>query len=175
MTGYFHAVLEIVADRSPDELVGALLVALVVSLVMTGLYGLVRKKVNDPLILMCSLMIVVSVASMATSAGYLRHAAQRKRGNVPPGAAYQPVPAYGRGSQLARRIFEAADTNGDGKLSESEASKSAALFVQTLDPSGKGLVDEDTVRTAIRERLSLPPGTPAPFPPSQTVAADPRQ
>jgi hypothetical protein len=143
---------DVVADSSAQELVGALVIAMTVSLVMTGVYRLVRRKVSDPLVLMCGLMILASAASMALSSGhvYVRYAKARNGPGRTPGFFASQA---GRG-MLVRRVFEAADTDGNGRLSQDEASRAAALFVQSLDEGGEGRVDEAAVRNALRDRLS---------------------
>src|SRR5262245_9148445 len=105
---------------------------------MTGVYRVVHRRVSDAPTLMCSLMILVSVLSMAVPIGYAAYAPGRDRPDGTPGFLASPT---GR-AMLVRRIFEAADTDGDGRISQDEASRSAALFVRSLDASSRGSVDE---------------------------------
>jgi hypothetical protein len=153
MTTFFTSVLNVVADRLPEELVGALLIALGLSLLMSGVFRLARRRVSDSLALICGQMILVSIGSMVLSAGYVRYVADRD--GVREASSFlasQP----GR-AMLVRRIFDAADTDADGRLAPEEAARAAALFVRSLETSGESAVDEDAIRNALRCRLMQPP------------------
>lgn len=168
MKSYLAPLLDVVSDRSPDELIGALLIALALSLAMTGVYGLARRKAHDPRILICALMTLVSIASMTLAVGYVASASGR---GGPDGVLGFLASPPGR-VMLVRRIFEAADTDGDCLLSQDEASHAAAHFVRSLDASGIGGVDEESVRDALRYHLSRPPAVaPLRLPPCDPAAA----
>jgi hypothetical protein len=71
MAAYFEALENAIVDRSPDELVGAVIIALALSLAFAGLYCLGRRKARDELVSIIALMIVANLVSMAVGAGYV--------------------------------------------------------------------------------------------------------
>jgi hypothetical protein len=147
MADYFESLGNAVVDRSPDELVGAVMVALALSLAFAGIYFVGRRKVSGAMLTpMIALMIVANLTSMAVAAGYLLHV-KANGGYLPadktPGAKGPPGP------MLVDFIFQGADSNHDGLLSSEEASLAAAELVRNADPSGKGLIDARTLEHAL--------------------------
>ena len=142
MPQYFVSMGNAVVDRSPDELIGAVIVALALSLAMAGLYCIARRKANENLLPIIGLMIVANLLSMVVGMGYVAHARKAPSG-IRPGIPFVPEAA------LIEAIFETADKNGDGMLSSEEASQGAERFVQGADASGTGLVDPQSLRRAI--------------------------
>jgi hypothetical protein len=155
-----------IVDRSVDELIGAVIVALGVSLAFAGLDFVARRKARDNRLAMIVVMIGANLASMAIAAGYLVHvrktrsALARERNQVsPPGL--DPI--------LVESIFNAADKDRDGLLSSEEASLAAAEFVRRADPMGKGLIDAPILAQALMvawlHRGRRPPGSSLQRPP----------
>lgn len=184
MLSFFTSVQNMVIDRSTDELIGALMVALGLSLTMTGIYALGRRKVSDASVLMSVLMLLANAASMALAAGYVFHAERggvvvAQRGASQP-MAWQPTPygphhgpyagprglwtypsGFHREGPPPPQIFEAADTDHDGRLTPEEA----ALFVEKADTKGEGSVDRKDFAIALGHRIPPPPGASIPSSP----------
>jgi hypothetical protein len=68
-----------IVDRSSNELISAVMVATAVSLIMTSIYLGARRKVRDSSMLVTTLCLLTSLASMALAAGYLEHSPARSR------------------------------------------------------------------------------------------------
>jgi hypothetical protein len=183
--------LDAFLDRSPGDLIGAVMIALVLALAMTGLYALMRwrKPTGEPLTGLIALMLVANVASMALAAGYLTKG-WKAEGNAsggtkatttawwpPPGGFKPGVPGhtdspggppvslgpgpFGGPAQIVQ-VFAVADLDKDGRLTPDEV----ARFVQMADANGKGSVNMHVFYSAIRECLSAPPGPAGPPPPT---------
>jgi hypothetical protein len=147
MADYFESLGNAVVDRSPDELVGAVIIALALSLAFAGIYFIGQRKVSGATLMpMTALLLVANLTSMAVGAGYLLH--------VKANAGYLTEDKTPRamgppGPMLVDLIFRDADTNHDGLLSSEEASQAAAELVRNADPSGKGLVDARALEHAL--------------------------
>jgi hypothetical protein len=68
-----------ILDRSSNELLTAVVVATAVSLMMTCIYLGARRKVRDNSMLVTTLCLLTSLASMALTAGYLEHSPAQSR------------------------------------------------------------------------------------------------
>jgi hypothetical protein len=146
MSDFFDALTNVVVDRSADELIGAVMIALGLSLAFAGLDFVSRRKVRDARMPMIVLMIGANLASMAIAAGYLVHARRTRA----PSAAERGQSAMVRPDPvLVDSIFRTADKNQDGLLSSDEASFAAAEFVRHADLSGKGAIDAPTLAHAL--------------------------
>ncbi len=66
---------------------------------------------------------------------------------------------FGPGMFMGPRIFEAADTDGDGKLTAAEAEVGARKFVETNTAKGKAGLDEETLARALNSNIG-PEGDP---------------
>jgi hypothetical protein len=149
MHDFFDALANVILDRSADELIGAVIVALGFSLAFTGLDFISRRKVRENRLPMIVAMIGANLASMAFAAGYIvyhrkaRVASASERNQM---ISLRPEPI------LAESILRAADKNEDGRLSSEEAAVAAAEFVRRADPTGNGSIDASTLEHA------LPPG-----------------
>lgn len=162
MDRYLESTVNMILDRSPEGLIGAILIALVLSLVVAGLYTLLHRRVSDASVLLTCLVLAANVAAMTIAGGYIQFA-RKGAGRSGGGPAFRDgrfLPGAGpRGPGMAGRILIAADANNDGVLSAEEATAAATRFVEEVG-HGKP-IDEETLRGAIRERLA-PPGF---FPP----------
>ena len=146
MADYFASMVNAVVDRSPDELIGAILIALALSLAMAGLYYTGRRKVSENLMPMVVLMIVANLASMTFGAGYLARARKQHVDAARP--IYPSSPAVSE-RMLIDAIFRAADENRDGLLSGEEASVAADKFVRRHDSAGHGAIDARSLASAL--------------------------
>ena len=77
MTEYLNLLGNAIVDRSPDELIGAVAIALTISLAMAGLYCIGRRKITENLLPVMVLMIVANLLSMAVGAGTFSSLARR--------------------------------------------------------------------------------------------------
>ncbi len=148
---YLNSVGDAVVDRSLQELIGAIMVALALALATAGLYALGRRKVSDSAMLVTCLTIVSSVASMALAAGYLTERERRQRQEIPGArsSGFRPRAAVSRGDLMAREIMKMADTDGDHSLSTEEAARAADSFIRAADASGKGSLDAPSLAKAV--------------------------
>jgi hypothetical protein len=145
VTEYLNLLGNAIIDRSPEELIGAVAIALTISLAMAGLYCIGRRKITENLLPMIVLMIVANLVSMAVGAGHFQHA-RKKTGYVE----HEPIrrPPVGPGGSnefMVEWIFREADRNRDWRISEEEASLAAANFLRKADVSGKGSIDPRTL------------------------------
>jgi hypothetical protein len=173
MNHFFQSLANVVLDRSADELIGAVLIALCLSLAFAGIDFLARRKNRDGRTLLIGLMIGANLSSMAIAAGYLTHI-RRSRATLPverPQAQTRPYVA------LVDSIFRTADENRDGFLSSEEAATGAAEFVRRADPTGKGLIDPPSLEQAMPSSGSYRGRRPggAPFGGPQRVEKGPRR
>jgi len=144
MADYLASLGNALVDRSPDELIGAVLIAVTLALALAGLFWIGRRKFSDVLMPVTVLMIVGNVVAMTITAGYLlrlKKPAQRPSyrtasGDFPPGhPPLWPDPVW------VETLFRVADKNQDGLVSADEASVAAADFVRKADLRGRGAVD----------------------------------
>jgi hypothetical protein len=171
-TGYIESVIDALAERTAQELIAALMIALTLSLILSGLYILGKRKTSDALALMSILTLLGCTVSMALAAGYVQltlRGGQPSAGRVVD-ADHRDLPPTNPESFLAQRLFKESDLDGDGLISGEEAARAAELFVRQADPSGKGMIDRQTLRMVLRPYLRPPPGTfqsppPPPGPP----------
>lgn len=162
----FDSLANVILDRSPDELIGAVIVALGLSLAFAGVDFLARRKLGEARMLTVGLMIGANLISMCVAAGYLVHMTRMRSTKATEQARMAATRPY---LVLVESTFRAADKNQDGLLSSDEASFAAAEFVRRVDPTGKGMVDP----FSLEQSLSLsgfhsgrrPIGGPMPFPP----------
>jgi hypothetical protein len=157
VSDYFQSLSDALIDRTIEELIGAVLMALALALALTGLYKLVRRKVNDPGMPMIALMLCANVISMALAASYIT---QARREFLPkmdrPAMAWRPPSEFrggpggpGKrppGMPVAPGFVSAADADQDGRLSPEEA----AEFVRTADAGAKGSIDAHDLDDALR-------------------------
>jgi hypothetical protein len=146
MHDFFVALGNAIVDRSADELIGAVIVAMGLSLAFAGLDFIARRKMQENRMPMIVLMIGANLVSMAFAAGYIVHhrkarGASASERNQLASARLEPI--------LVESIFRVADKNDDGQLSTEEAAVAAAEFVRRADPTGNGSVDVPTLEHAL--------------------------
>lgn len=189
MAAYLQTIYDLLFDLPAQVIIGGVMVGLVLSLILTGLYILLRRKAAEPMTLMAFLMLVGCTLSMAMAAGYMRYS-RAARGIVGRGfyPAYRALPPVGPATFLSNRILSVADIDRDGRLSHEEASQAVVQFMQEADAERKGSLDSPTLDRAIWDRLGPPPVVGGPWltpmespgkrirqipqPPAQLVPAD---
>jgi hypothetical protein len=186
MGSYKDLVVNTLLDRSPQEWIVAIGIALLLALAVAGTLVACRRwlKVTDDTAPLVGLSLLAIFGGMVIGGIYVQ---LERRGSAGMGADARPPGAPGQGqgkaqgkgagfggftTRLAGTIIENADVDHDGVLSMDEAANAAAKFVKETDPSGKGGIDRETLQNALRERLR-PPGQPQPAP-STTKTAEPQ-
>jgi hypothetical protein len=172
MRPYLESVVNVLLDRSPEEWIEGIVVALFLSLALAGAYGVCRRwmKATDDTIPLVVPAMVVILAGMVITAGYVQLKLKAPARPTDPASRFdmrrpQGPPFRGREFMAVRMgnlIFEAADADGDGRLSPDEAVNAAAKFVEDADVNGEGTLDRDALITALRDRLRPPDGAPQP-------------
>jgi hypothetical protein len=150
VTEYLNLLGNAIVDRSPEELIGAVGVALIISLAMAGLYFIGRRKITDNLLPMIVLMMVANLVSMAVGAGYFRLAHKRMGYVQHEPTSRPPVGPGGMTEFMMEWIFREADQNHDRRITGEEASIAAANFLRRADASGEGSIDPRTLDKALQ-------------------------
>lgn len=155
MKTYWESLQDVLIDRSAPELVGALALALLVALAVTGLYQLAIRKIRDSVMLMTGLMLVGCAISMALAAGFVEHSRRMRRPQFSPSARIvtRPDPLVRLPGQVAHRILALADRDADGFLSAEEAADAAAAFTRKAEEHSKGPLGVPELADALRETV----------------------
>ena len=107
MADFFVSLGNVIVDRSPDELIGAVIIALALSLAMAGVYCIGRRNIRENVMPMIVLMLVANLISMAVGAGYLAHVRKKVAGRSLHAPAIGSVDGiggrYGRRPSFGRR------------------------------------------------------------------------
>jgi hypothetical protein len=85
MFGPLKFAWDAILDRSSRELLIAVIVATMLAMLMSCIYGFARRKLGDNATLATALFVLTSLASMALAAGYLEqspYAAEAQLRNV---------------------------------------------------------------------------------------------
>ena len=155
---WMRSIYDVVLDRSTEEILGAIAISVALSIAVSGLFALLRRKVEDRVLLVIVLLLVVSVTSMGLGAGYIGLARDRRLhpggGNNPEG--YPGIP-YGRRPAGIHRMMRRADTNGDNRISREEAAEFARSFIGNLDPSQADSVEFMALSEAISQSVEPSP------------------
>lgn len=149
--GFLNTVFDSMVDRTAEELIGAMLMALSLSLAATGFYTLIRKRKEDRAMYMSGVVLVANLVAMVLAAGYVE---QRQKGVGPVGSggatifpAMMPAPNTEVEVVIAAGLIGLADTDRNGRISSEEA----AQFVGKVDVSGQGGADVGEVVRALRD------------------------
>jgi len=180
---YFSAISDAVLDRSANELIGAVLLAVVVALIIAGLHALCWRKVSEQATLVGGLTIFANIVCMVVAVGYveaLRKPWATSQGWVSPGdnrhhaqgagpRGPRHAPAFGSWSP-GFQMVAAADTDRNGRLTKEEV----AQLVQKADGDGDGSVDFRDIDAFLRNRMRpsasfVGPPRPVVGPPSSPV------
>jgi hypothetical protein len=150
VTEYLNLLGNAIVDRSPEELIGAVAIALTISLAMAGIYCIGQRKVTENLLPMIVLMIIANLLSMAVGAGHFQQA-RKKIGYVENTPIRRPPDGPGGLNEfMVEWIFREADRNHDQRISGEEASVAAAEFLRRVDASGKGSIDPRSLDRALQ-------------------------
>ncbi|WP_435021340.1 hypothetical protein TA3x_002321 [Tundrisphaera sp. TA3] len=150
-----RSIYDVILDRSPEEVLGAIAIAVALSIVLSGVFALFRRKVEDRVLLVIALMILACVTSMGFGAGYVMAYKDRSMRSRP-GEGFGPPGRSGPPGSVSRAL-KRADADGDGRISEGEAAEAARSFVAALQPPGIGSVDYSTLAAALlQSEIYLP-------------------
>ncbi|AGA27558.1 hypothetical protein [Singulisphaera acidiphila] len=151
------SIVDVILDRSPEELIGGVLMALVLALGLSGLFHLIRRKVSDTSTLIVCLALSSNLVAMTVGGAFVRYKFTGGRSLWGARSVEAPAPPPGipggRSGFIASRILESADLNGDRLLSADEAVFAAAQFVKESGEGGDSPLDERRLRAAIWARL----------------------
>ena len=163
---FLKSLFDAIVERSPEELIGALLIATAIAIVMAGLYALGRRKSSPSPSFVGGLLLFTGSLCMALTAGYIEYAEtdwNSESVTSQPGPARWlpggPRPATpppwafpGAGWSSGYHVIVAADENHDGLLTKDEA----ASLVQKADSDGDGSVDFHEIDRLIVNRIRPP-------------------
>lgn len=171
MKRYVNSTIDVILDRTADELLGGILVALLLSLALAGAFALLRRRIHDATTLITCLALAAILAGMTLAAGFVR--CTYSQGVWPNQGLPRGLPAVvaDRGASLARMIFEQADDDQDGVLSPEEAARAADRYVKQAEFIEGGALNEGLLRSALRRRMLPPRESVAPMPPGSDARA----
>ena len=160
MPTFLEAVINAMLDRSPEEWIGAILVALFLALALSGAHTVCHRWAKDSTMPLVVLAILFNLVAMLFAVGYMQH-----RGRFGAGPVSRTMSPFsgrrfgGPGSftaMLAERIFDDADADHDGSLSTDEAVAATTRFVEDIDSEGTGAVNREAMIAALRDRMRSP-------------------
>ena len=179
MKNFLIATFDALLDMSPETIIAGVVMALLLTLPIAGVYAALRRVGKEPAMILMALAIVANVLGMVVASGYARSALTGRinRGSIrsgmprdggPPfGAPHWPEGGRGEGprsTMMASLIFEDADVNRDGSLSADEAAAAASEFVKSVAGQDRDSIDSATLGESLRLRLRhqrADPGRPA--------------
>jgi hypothetical protein len=166
---FLESIYNAILNRSPEELIGALIVAAAVAIALAGGFALRRRKTSPSPTFVGSLALVAGIACMALTAGYIEYAqtdwnsglgvARASSSMRPPGGPGWPTSpgpwgTYGAGWSSGFHVVVAADEDGDGRLGVDEVTR----LVLRADTDGDGLVNFRDIDRVIAGRFRTPSG-----------------
>jgi hypothetical protein len=172
MGRYLESVSNVVLDRTPQEWIVGLVLALFLALALAGVHVALRRwaKVQDELAPLVGTAVVAIFAGMVIAGIYVqldRRASTGRAGAAAPPGGGGPGGFPGGGGRgggggrfatnLANMMFDSADADHDGLITTEEAANAAAKFVHESAAEGKDKIDRDTLANIVRERMR-PPG-----------------
>jgi hypothetical protein len=76
---YFNTVIDTLLERDVSELFAAMIIGLVFSMALAGLYSVLRRKAEDAVSVMVGLMMLACVVSATMASGYVRYKAEHEK------------------------------------------------------------------------------------------------
>jgi len=197
MSQRFQAALEILLEQPPQDWIAVVMIALFLALGLSGVHTAVGRwmKGKTDSAVLAGLAFVFIAFSMVFTAVTIHLRVQAERApamdlnSAPRDMARGPGQGFGQGfgpgrgpggySRFVDFLFETADADHDGKLSQDEATLAAGKFVQEAGANGDGTVDHEAALAFLRSHVrspGMPPVSPPPAPtpppsaPSSTTA-----
>jgi hypothetical protein len=174
MGSYLQSVTNALLDRTPQEWIVGLAVALFLALALAGVNVAFRRwaKVQDELAPLVGTGLVAIFAGMLVAGIYVqmgRRATSGATAGAPgpggPGGFPGGGGGGGRGgggarlaTTLAGQVFDNADADHDGMITTEEAANAAAKFVHESAADGKDKLDREGLTNILRERMRPPGG-----------------
>jgi hypothetical protein len=144
MNGFLEAIYQGVTNVSARDATGGLLIGLVMALAASKGCLILKKRIADPFPMLCGMILLVSVLSMALGLGYSHSQSDRTGRSL---SASQRASGLGvLPPPIGRRLIDDADLNGDHRLTPEEA----ARFVKGADLAGKGWANASDIDQARR-------------------------
>ena len=162
--GFLESIPDAILNRSPEELIGAMLIAALIGIVMASLYALNRRKSPPSPTFVGVLALVAGASGMALAAGFFERGETGSMAGWPKtlrsprplggtGGRGMPPPWLfsGPGWSSGFHVVLAADGDRDGRLTPDEA----ARLVRKADSDGDGSVELPRHRSAHGGPLSV--------------------
>jgi hypothetical protein len=144
---------DVVADRSPEELIGAILFAMTLAGISAVVCRLFARRVADPMTVSVAVILVGNVVSLLTGSLYIVHKAKISRigavsshtyaqSQIQTGKSRRQIPHGGYGGAWAfrgDRVWAAFDRDHDGRLSSGEID-AIAVILKKWDTDHDGAV-----------------------------------
>jgi hypothetical protein len=142
MKKFAEAVLDAIMERQIEEVFVAIAVGLALSLCLSGLYMLARRRVSDILTLLVSLMLLASIVSATLTIGYIRY--DRRRVDISRWKSPLIGPQSGWETAVAQLYVRMSDEDHDGIISADEMSRMTARMVKQAKTTGSsGVLPND--------------------------------
>ena len=163
---FLESVKDALIERAPEELIGAVLMALYLALIPAGIAAWRRRKAPDSPVVLGGLVFPCLLAAMILGLSYDNYTRAIRR--VGPNDGHYRVspaglipfsrPAFGTptdaralgaaGDLVLSRLFGSADADHDGRLTPEEA----AGFVARLDTIGRGSIETRDLSFLLSDR-----------------------
>jgi hypothetical protein len=162
MSRHVRSAVDFLLGRPPEEWIGALVVALLLSVMLLGVYNLCRRKMKDASMLLTVAALIVNLAGMVIAATYVgltgigaSSATQAGTGEAVSLNALADMLIDG----MASRILNGADADHNGRLSADEAAAAADGFIKRIDAEEKKPVDMRVLGAVLKRRIKPPMGS----------------
>jgi hypothetical protein len=157
---YLDSIVGLLQERSAEELIVGVFLALLLAVAGAGIYNLVRHKVKDTVVLLTVVCLIANLIAMIFTAGYVRM--RIRVHNLPNPNAIMARSAFNR-SQVrdltfdatARAILQAADLDHDGKLSAAEAATVSTRFIELAEAESGKPLDWETLAMSMKKRVRV--------------------
>jgi hypothetical protein len=158
MGGDLSKFTDFVLERSALEWIGALVVALVLSVALMAAFTACGRKAKDSSTVLVVLALVGNLVGMTIAACYLGLKERApERAQTRPAVMSPDAMADFVIDGMASRIVMAADVDKNGCLSPEEASAAAERFIRLIDAEEQKPVDMRVLGAALKRRIK-PPG-----------------
>jgi hypothetical protein len=173
MRPLFRSIAEGLMERTAEELIAGVFLALLLALAAGGAHTLARRKVKDTAMLVTILGLVANLVGIVLAAAYIRMDVHRPAPAPSAGARGGEArlrPTIGQiqslaAEAIARGVFEAADSDRDGRLSADEAAAASTRYLRAAEARAGRPVDRDVIAAEVRDLAR--PATESPSPAAQ--------
>jgi hypothetical protein len=194
MRHYLDSIVSLIQERSAEELIVGVFLALVLAMAGAGVHALARRKVKDTVTLLTVVCLIANLVAMVAAAGYVRMRLGGSNLRRPGDLTNRPWPGSAQIRDItleatARTILRGADVDRDGALSATEAAEAATRFVRQAETEAGKPLDWRDLGDAMKKRVRVfgnppadrdnPPSSPQnleaqlPHPPPQEAPGPP--